>query len=200
MRNKFTDLMNNPEFQFNYTPIIPSIPEQDLVCREYNNIFSIPSDTHMSMLRDNTRVITGHIINTPNWEKFICSPFWGAVKFSTSGYNSLAHFLNTHNLCGHMDILNGDVVYVLNDCEDCEDCKCCDCPCTYCTTESQIPQPIRQLTIDNNDFHINECFRNSENKNEAAQKMNESPYIKGSSWVSYNNKIYGHFNNTTIIL
>ena len=200
MRNKFTDLMNNPEFQFNYTPIIPSIPEQDLVCREYNNIFSIPSDTHMSVLRDNTRVITGHMINTPNWEKFICSPFWGAVKFSTSGYNSLAHFLNTHNLCGHMDILNGDVVYVLNDCEDCEDCECCNCPCTYCTTESQIPQPIRQLTVDNNDFHINECFKNSENKNEVAQKMNESPYIKGSSWVSYNNKIYGHFNNTTIIL
>ena len=103
MRNKFTDLMNNPEFQFNYTPIIPSIPEQDLVCREYNNIFSIPSDTHMSVLRDNTRVITGHMINTPNWEKFICSPFWGAVKFSTSGYNSLAHFLNHHGLCGQME-------------------------------------------------------------------------------------------------
>ena len=43
-------------------------------------------------------------------------------------------------------------------------------------------------------------IKNSENKNEAAKKMNESPYIKGSSWVSYNNKIYGHFNNTTIIL
>ena len=92
MRDKFSELINQGVAKFEYTPTIGSIPEQDPVCRAYNNIFSIPSDTHMSCLPDGNRVITGHMINTPKWESFVCSPFWGAVDFRTTGYWCLCDF------------------------------------------------------------------------------------------------------------
>ena len=75
MRNKFSDLIKDGVAPFKYTNLAQGTPCEDDLCRIYNNIFSIASDTHMSMLENGTRVITGHMINTPQWDNFICSFF-----------------------------------------------------------------------------------------------------------------------------
>lgn len=196
MRNKFKELIERGIASFNYTPITSDKPDTDPICRMYNNIFSIPSDTHMSVTADGERVITGHMINTDLWAKFCCACSWGAMTFKTTGYWSLGDFLYKHNLTGKLSILNGDVVYKVFDAgngsteDGCEDCMCkCPCP-SHCTAnESQIPLPITSLTISGNKMHITECFNCEPNK--IAQKLNESTWIKGSNWAQYENVVIG---------
>ena len=86
MRDKFSELIDKGVASFNYVPLTGNVPEQDPVCRAYNNIFSIPTDTHMSCLEDGRRVITGHMIKTDDWNKFINSTCWGAVCFISTGF------------------------------------------------------------------------------------------------------------------
>lgn len=194
MRDKFSELIKQGVAKFNYTPITKSIPEQDPICKMYNNIFSIPSDTHMSLLDDGTRIITGHMIGTDNWEKFIYMPNWGAVNFKTSGYWSLADFFDKLELCGTIDTLNGDVIYRV---EPKDDSKCCPTMgCAYCTHESKIPQPISQLTVDGKIEHIKECF----DTEDPAQALNKSHFVKGESWINYNGRIIGLVNNKVIFI
>ena len=114
MRDRFSELIEKGVAEFRYTPIAPSIPEQDPICRSYNNIFSIPSDTHMSCLGDGRRVITGHKIGIKkDWNEFVNSCFWGAVDFRTSGYYSVNEFLYKNGLAGHYDVINNDNVYIV---------------------------------------------------------------------------------------
>ena len=196
MRNRFTELIDNGVASFSYTNIAPPIPEQDPICRQYNNIFSIASDTHMSKVKDGY-VITGHMIAKRDWDRFLCSPAWGAVTFKTAGYECLCDFLSQHNLCGERSILNGDVVYTICVHEAHTECPprwlCPDC---YCTCESSVPRPIRELTTTGDEEHIKECFRGSD----PATAMNESSRVKGSQWYKNGNMIYGNFNNDTILI
>ena len=184
MRDKFSELIKQGIAKFDYTPITQSIPEQDPICRLYNNIFSIPSDTHMSCLDDGTRVITGHMINTNNWEKFMCMPYWGAVNFRTSGFNSVCDFLYKNRLKCEIGELNGDVVCMVKDMEEMQQPTM---SATYHTNESKIPQPITQLITDRKIEHIKECF----NSEDPIKSLNESPYILGESWINYNGKVMG---------
>ena len=82
MRDKFSELIKQGVAEFNYTPISKNVPEADPICRMYNNIFSIPTDTHMSITDNGDRVITGHMINTANWENFCSSCFCCSFLFS----------------------------------------------------------------------------------------------------------------------
>lgn len=196
MRNRFSDLVKDGVASFKYTALTSDTPDTDPISISYNNIFSIPTDTHMSITDDGNRVITGHMINTEKWDEFICSPYWGAVVFKTTGYWSLGDFLNKNGLKGSKTTLNGDVVYLVQYCEEGEDCG--SCPACCYTHESKIPQSLYLIT--NELIKLQECYKDSKNLKEVAQKMNESLYINGTDWMGYNGKIYGLVNNKVIIL
>ena len=199
MRNRFTELINQGVASFNYTEIAKEIPEQDPICRFYNNVFSIPTDTHMSCLDDGTtRVITGHMIGTPQWEKFICSCNWGAVNFRTTGVWCLCDFLSKYGLCGHIDTLNGDIVYMVKkqDLVLKQEPKEIPHPSIYTTAESKIPQPLAQLTTNGDVNKIKECFE-SDN---IVESLNKSPYIKGENWIEYDGKVLGLVNNKVVFI
>lgn len=199
MRNKFTELINQGVASFDYTPIAPEMPEQDIVCRMYNNIWSIPSDTHMSCLDDGRRVITGHMVGiTSKWDNFVCSSCWGAVNFTTTGCWSLCNFLQANGLCGKYDILNGETVYMIVPCE--ENTACPDCPTTCVTTESKIPMQINVLSGDNNTLRIKECFSNKENIYQIAEALNNSVYVKGNNWTVNGDKLMCPIGNKIYIL
>ena len=101
MRNKFTELIEQGVARFDYKPIAPEIPEQDFVCRMYNNIFSIPTDTHMFMDGDGTRYITGKLVSiTEKFESFLYASQWMGVNFRHSGYWSACQFLQSYGLYG----------------------------------------------------------------------------------------------------
>lgn len=190
MRDKFSDLIKNGIADFHYTPLTSDKPDTDPICRTYNNIFSIPSDTHMSITADGERVITGHMINTQHWGDFCCSWCWGAVDFRTSGVWCLCDFLYKNGLKGEIASLNGDVVYKIVAREPGEKCPACSlCPNSFNTNESKIPHPITELTLSGNKLHIMECF--GENVDIVAKKMNESTWVKGSNWVPFENQIVG---------
>jgi hypothetical protein len=198
MRNKFTDLINQGVAQFEYTPISGDMPNTDPICRAYNNIFSLASDTHMSMLEDGRRVITGHIINTPKWELFINNCCYGAINFKPSGYWCMSDFLCKNSLTGRIGQLNGDVVYFVEMRDEGDDNICMNCPCVCHTTESKIPQQIHIITNSGNKLHVVECFQG--NVYETCKRLNESTWIKGNNWVPSNNGIVGLVGDTVYVL
>ena len=199
MRNKFTELINQGVARFEYTPISDDKPNCDPICRMYNNIFSIPSDTHMSVVEETgARIITGHMINTPNWEMFCCSYNWGAVDFKTSGYWCLSDFLYKNGLRGRISTLNGDVVYMVEEHIPSEDENCPNCPCVCHTMESKMPQQITTITTSGNKLHVAECF--VDNLEETCKRLNESSWVKGNNWVPSNDGIVGLVGNTIYIL
>lgn len=196
MRNKFTELINQGVARFGYTPISADTPNLDPICRMYNNIFSIASDTHMSMLENGCRVITGHIINTPKWEEFVLNSNWGAINFKPSGYWSLCDFLYKNNLDTRIGVLNGDTVCFVEDRVPGDENMCCPCVCH--TMESNIPQQISVLTTSGNRLHVAECFTG--NTEEICKRLNESVWVKGNNWVPSNNGIVGLVGDTIYIL
>ena len=200
MRNKFTELLDAGVASFNYTPLTSDQPDTDPICRTYNNIFSIPSDTHMSITADGDRVITGHMINTDKWGSFCCSCCWGAVDFRTSGTWSVCEFLHKNGLKGEISTLNGDVVYKVIPREPDEECPACSiCPNSFHTLESSLPEPITGLTMSANKMHMLECFGGSINS--VVKKMNESSFVRGNKWVPFeDNKIVGLVGGTICVL
>lgn len=113
MRNKFTEMVAQGVAKFEYTPISPETTTSDPVCRTYNNIFALPTDTHMHLLNDGRRVITGHMVNSLKWGDFLNMPMYANIDFRTTGYESFVDFMNKFGLCGKLDALNGDVVYIV---------------------------------------------------------------------------------------
>ena len=192
MRNKFTDLIKAGVASFNYVSLAGETPEQDPVCRAYNNIFSIPTDTHMSCIDGETRVITGHMIATENWGAFMNSCHWGAVEFKTSGFWCLADFLYLHNLEGQISNLNGDVVFLVT--PRIKNEENIPAPKSVTANESQIPLPLTSITNSGNIHHVLECF--GHNIDDVVKKLNESTWIKGSNWVPTENGIVGIVGDT----
>lgn len=192
MRNKFTDLIKAGVASFNYVPLAGETPEQDPVCRAYNNIFSIPTDTHMSCIDGDTRVITGHMIATEDWGAFMNSCHWGAVEFKTSGFWCLADFLYLHNLEGQISNLNGDVVFLVT--PRIKNEENIPAPKSVTANESQIPLPLTSITNSGNIHHVLECF--GHNIDDVVKKLNESTWIKGSNWVPTENGIVGIVGDT----
>lgn len=188
MRDKFSELIKQGVAEFNYTPISKDVPEMDPICRTYNNIFAIPSDTHMNCLEDGRRVITGHMINTDKWCMFVQSCCWGAVDFRTSGTWSVCDFLFRNGLEGKMGTLNGDVVYFVTPMSE-EDRKAL-MKNQVITTESNIPMPITVLTTTGDMMHIKECFDCNDIK-ETVRRMNESTRVVGNNWVPTETGIAG---------
>lgn len=199
MRNKFTELIEQGVAAFDYTPIASEMPEQDYICRMYNNIWSIPSDTHMHLAEDGTRYITGHMIGTEKWDSFVCSRNWGAVDFKPTGYWSLCDFLQTHGLRGEHGALNGDNVYVVTSNIEMPAMNC-ECPTCCTTTESKMPAQITVLTKDNNPLRIKECYNGKSNLYEVCEALNDSIYVKGNNWTVNGNNVMCPIGNKVYIL
>lgn len=189
MRNKFTELIEQGIARFDYTPIAPEIPEQDPICRMYNNIFSIPSDTHMACSEElDCRIITGHLIaNKEKWGEFTCSSNWGAINFMSTGFWCLNDFLFKHGLDIEVTSLNGDIVALVK--PRSIDSDKTMAPNQVVTNESNVPQPITVITNSGNMMHVAECFGGT--KDETIKKLNESSFIKGSQWAPSENGIIG---------
>ena len=117
MRSKFSDMIKQGVAKFEYTPIIKDTPETDIICKQYNNIFAMPTDTHMSMLEDGRRVITGSMIGTRKWQDFLSLCQYANIDFRPTGFYCFDDFLYKYRLCGEMGNLNGEVVYFLKPCE-----------------------------------------------------------------------------------
>lgn len=115
-RSKFSELVDAGVAKFEYTPILPETSQTDPICREYNNIFSMALDTHMSMLEDGRRIITGHNVATKKWNYFINCCQWGGLNFADSGYWTVNEFLGRFNLVGSQSIINGDIVWLVEEC------------------------------------------------------------------------------------
>lgn len=197
MRDIFSELIKQGVAEFKYTNISKDTPEQDPICRMYNNIFSIPSDTHMSCLEDGRRVITGHMINTDNWGKFIISCFWGAVNFRTAGTWSVCDFLYRYGLEGSMGTLNGDVVYFVTPIP--KEKRLAQMSNQVVTSESNIPASIVTLTTTGDMMHIKECF-DCDDVREAVRRMNESTRVKGNNWVPTETGIAGLIGDKVYII
>ena len=116
MRNKFSEWVDAGIARFEYTPILPETSQSDPICRDYNNIFSMALDTHMSMLEDGRRIITGHNVATRKWNYFVNCCQWGGLNFADSGYWTVNEFLRRFNLVGRQSIINGDIVWLVEEC------------------------------------------------------------------------------------
>lgn len=116
MRNKFSEWIDAGIAKFEYTPTLPEISQTDPVCTQYNNIFGMALDTHMSLLEDGRRIITGHNVATQKWRYFINCSQWGGMNFADAGYWSVNDFLGRFNLGGIESVVNGDIVWLVEEC------------------------------------------------------------------------------------
>lgn len=200
MRNKFSDLIKKGVASFNYTPISKDIPEQDPICRTYNNLFSMLSDTHMSCLDDGTRIITGHIIrSTRKWNTF-CSSL---NNINIGEYWCLDDFLYKLGLERNIGVVNGDIVAIITPkptpgVENPDDMYKIPVPTSVTTTESRIPMSPLVITTSNNMMHVNECFGGD--VNDVCKKLNESSYIRGNKWIPSQRGIIGLVDNTIYVI
>ena len=205
MRDKFSELIAQGVARFDYKPIAPEIPEQDPVCRQYNNIFSIATDTHMHLDHETgIRYITGKLVNIKEkFDSFLYASQWMGVNFRHSGYWSACQFFQTNGLSGRYGALNGDVVYEVAPipaCADMQGVVCPECPTTVCTTESKIPSPIAILAANGDFYKIVECYQGKNNLYEVCEAMNNNVYIKGENWTVVGDKLMCPFGNKTYIL
>lgn len=195
MRDKFSELIDRGVARFDYTNIVKSVPDADPVCRSYNNIFSIPSDTHMSVLPDGRRIITGHFVSTPNWERFAGSCTWGGIDFRRKGegYCCLYEFLYRCGLEGHKDVLNGDTVFVIVPCTTSETDSRTVCPDCASMAESGRKIPVSLLSVNGNEDDVKECWNDSVTLDDVVKKLNESSDVCGASWFVAGDKIMGEY-------
>lgn len=205
MRDKFSELIAQGVARFDYKPIAPEIPEQDPVCRQYNNIFSIATDTHMHLDHETgMRYITGKLTSIKEkFDSFLYASQWMGVNFRHSGYWSACQFLQMNGLYGRYGSLNGDVVYEvlpIPTAADMQGVVCPGCPTTVCTTESQIPSPIGILAANGDFYKIMECYQGKNNLYEVCEAMNNNVYVKGENWTVVGDKLMCPIGNKTYIL
>ena len=181
--DKFSELIAQGVAKFEYKPITGNITDtylQDLesqMIRDYNNLYSIATNTHMSRNVDNRIIITGTLVKDPIYfDRFLCSNYYKNLTFSKCP----ACFFKEHGYVGHYEILNNDYVYVLElltehpelaQTQICQDN--CVCPC-----EGGIPRNVRFISTSGNFEDVKECV--TEN---TAKSLNESKYIIGDNWM-----------------
>lgn len=160
MRNQFTDMIESgiaPGIKHN--PMAGEIPNNDPICREYNNIFSIPSDTRMTCVCIDgicTRIISGRLISQSTsvtgkmkLEKFIYNTFNWGVSYTSAGYCSPSDFFYKHGLCYTAEMYNNELVLKVCECNmngSCDMCGVCQCadsiaPIPMTTGESMVTDP-----------------------------------------------------------
>lgn len=190
MRNKFSELISNGVAQFNYINTISD--HRDPICTEYNNLYSHFTDTHMAPYEDGY-IITGHLRGCDYDNQISCCTA-GILK----GYYNIAGFFSSKNLCGSYTQVNGDKVYIVKPCMNPGYATDCCCPCGCYENGSKFKQPIISITTNNDINKVKECFINNINSEDVVKQLNESLYIKGNNWITYNNNIYGFVDGKNI--
>ena len=113
----FTDLIKSGVAPSPYkTNVISN--ETDRFIINYNNIWGIISDTHMSKGEDGRYYITGQLFkNKDKTCNFIYAWSWGAYNFKNSslGYSSLKEYCDRNYKTISHEIVNGDDVLVLTE-------------------------------------------------------------------------------------
>jgi len=208
--DKFSELIAKGVAAFETRPVAPAVPAACPICRAYNNIFSIATDTHMSPQDDGTFVITGHLIGSKNkFDQFQYANYYGGVNFGTAGYWSFSDFMRKNDLRGKYDIMNNEPVYVLSKIQRDEngqivasDCDCVACSGSFTVGESIIPITVGFLSKNHNVNDVKECFK--ENVFETTKALNESRDVIGKNWTpvytSAGVKVACFENNKTIVL
>lgn len=181
--DKFSELIKQGVTKFEYKHITGNITDtypQDLesqMIRDYNNLYSIATNTHMGRSADNRIIITGTLIKDPMYfDRFICSNYYKNLTFSKCP----ACFFKEYGYVGHYEIMNNDSVYVLElltehpelaQTQICQDN--CVCPC-----EGGIPRNVRFISTSGNFEDVKECVTE-----DTAKSLNESKYIIGDNWT-----------------
>lgn len=185
--DKFSELISKGVAKFNYVPTNPDKPDYCEICRTYNNLFGVASQTHMSTLPDGRKVITGQLVgNKSKFDSFMCRSTYGGIDFTSQGWYGFVNFMSKYGLVGSYSILNGDSVYILEPGKEQsgnEEGTCCDCPCgclSFTTSESIIPQSTRYLSTRCDIMDVMECKDSDPLK--TAKNLNESRYVKGNNW------------------
>lgn len=194
MRSKFSELVKFGVASRHYDDIAPDTAGSCNICRAYNNLWGVLTDTHMSCFPDGRRIITGTLIsNQEKWNNLLYYCTWGGVRFATSGWTSLSEFFYAFDLEPKLVELNGQPAIELIDCEDCDcPCDCVQCA-SYTTTESRIPQPIDKLG------NVKECLKCGSLKG-IIEALNRSDEVVGEHWHMSGNKIIGSAFGTTVII
>lgn len=93
----------------------------DRICINYNNIWGILTDTHMSRGEDGKYYITGSLLkNKRKATDLVLNFWWGGYSFSDSsvGANSLLDYAHKNHLLVAHEIVNGDDALVLTQMTD----------------------------------------------------------------------------------
>lgn len=197
MRDKFSELIAQGVASFEYTPICGELPEQDPICRFYNNVFGAASDTHMSCAADGNRYITGRVVGWEKlWTNFKYMSEFGGVTFKHSGFWSLNDFLYANNLEANISVLNGDVVAVVTTRTKSEEAY--NAPEKAVTMESGINKPLSTLTINRNENTLKECFGYP--IEQVVENLNTNCMVKGTNWIVADGKICGKVDGKIIML
>ena len=177
--DKFSELIDKGVAPSRYTPVASPIPTQDIVCREYNNVFGAATDTHMSELEGGGYVITGHLIaNKVNFDRFLWACQYLGVDFRHSGYWCLSNWMYKFGLRGEYSVLNGDVVYIVKKMEAPEKSPVINN--TYTTESSIIPVNIKYMSTRGDIEDIKECIK--DDMDSTIKSLNESRYVRGKNW------------------
>ena len=188
MRDKFSELIEKGVASFEYTPICGELPEQDPICRFYNNVFGAASDTHMACAADGNRYITGRVVGwEKQWTTLMTWSEFGGVRFKDSGFWSLGDFLYAHDLEAKISVLNGDVVAAITPRVKPEDHYAA--PTKAVAMESGINKPLASLTLDRNENTLKECFTGT--IDDAVENLNKNCMIKGTNWIVSEGRILG---------
>ena len=181
--DRFSELIAQGVAKFEYKSITGNITDtynQDLVSqmiRNYNNLYSIATNTHMSRNEDGKIIITGTLVKDPVYfDTFLCSTYYKNLKFSKCP----SCFFRDYGYVGHYENLNRDVVYTLELLSEHPELaqvqlnqSNCVCPC-----EGGIPRNVRFISTSGNFEDIKECVTE-----DTAKSLNESKYIIGDNWM-----------------
>lgn len=181
--DKFSELIAQGVANFEYKNITGNItytcPHDmaSVMIREYNNIYSIATNTHMSCTDCGQVIITGTLVNDPKYfDRFLCSTYYKNLIFPKCP----ACFFRDFGYIGYYDNLNRDKVYVLEPVSEhpeltqvqlCQ--NNCVCPC-----EGGIPKNVRFISTSGNFEDVKECVTE-----DTAKSLNESKYIIGDNWM-----------------
>lgn len=196
MRDKFSELIAQGVASFDYTPICDETPSECPLCRLYNNLWGVASDTHMAVAGDGETYITGRAIG---WEKVMSTMRWsqtfGGVDFKHAGYWSLDDMLYKMGKELMITTLNGDVVAKVVDRVRPEDMNV---PTKAVAMESGVSKPLSVFTLDRNENTLKECFKG--NADEIVENLNTNPMIKGENWIVSEGRILGKVDGKIIEL
>lgn len=216
MRDKFTEWIENGIAPSKYNVnIVGNQPGTCPICRLYNNIFSLLTDSRMTQATLPTgecvHIITGGLArNKQRFDKLLYCSVWETIDihrlFVAAGYPqlySMCSLFDSMNWEAHIEKINGDDAIVLRDKQ-----SVAVAPAVYTadnvatTSESKIPFKVNLLTTNNSYESIAECAVNIKNADEFAENLNKSPYVKGNEWKAdvFNESVYIRDNNRYIFI